>query len=94
MIEILPENLANHVEKKCGSLAGELTPPIPTCDRPWNNFQISFLQSHAFWHLMLSLPPGTPDFFDVIGQVFLSSYIHLISPLKRVPFVIHILANF
>merc|ERR1712107_761803 len=33
MIEILPENLANHVEKKCGSLA------------------------------------GTPDFFDVIGQV-------------------------
>ena len=24
MIEILPENLANHVEKKCGSLAGEL----------------------------------------------------------------------
>ena len=23
MIEILPENLANHVEKKCGSLAGE-----------------------------------------------------------------------
>merc|ERR1712088_781065 len=33
MIEILPENLAAHVEKKCGSLA------------------------------------GTPDFFDVIGQV-------------------------
>ena len=33
MIEILPENLANHIEKKCGSLA------------------------------------GTPDFFDVIGQV-------------------------
>merc|ERR1712186_18378 len=33
MIEILPENLANHVDKKCGSLA------------------------------------GTPDFFDVIGQV-------------------------
>jgi len=33
MIEILPTNLANHVEKKCGSLA------------------------------------GTPDFFDVIGQV-------------------------
>merc|ERR1719320_192169 len=33
MIEILPDNLANHVEKKCGSLA------------------------------------GTPDFFDVIGQV-------------------------
>ena len=27
MIEILPENLANHVEKKCGSLAGELIPP-------------------------------------------------------------------
>ena len=26
MIEILPENLANHVEKKCGSLAGELIP--------------------------------------------------------------------
>ena len=26
MIEILPENLANHVEKKCGSLAGELPP--------------------------------------------------------------------
>ena len=91
MIEILPENLANHVEKKCGSLAGELIPPSPiilnlppkpTCDRPWNNFQISFPQSHAFWHLTLSLPPGTPDFFDVIGQVFLSSYIHLISPLK------------
>merc|ERR1712243_516045 len=33
MIEILPENLASYVEKKCGSLA------------------------------------GTPDFFDVIGQV-------------------------
>merc|ERR1712066_658589 len=33
MIEILPENLAAHVEKKCGALA------------------------------------GTPDFFDVIGQV-------------------------
>ena len=35
MIEILPENLANHVEKKCGSLAGELpfsiilSPPRP-----------------------------------------------------------------
>merc|ERR1712013_790458 len=33
MIEILPDNLAAHVEKKCGALA------------------------------------GTPDFFDVIGQV-------------------------
>eukprot|EP00088_Acartia_fossae_P032228 TRINITY_DN3301_c0_g1_i1.p1 TRINITY_DN3301_c0_g1~~TRINITY_DN3301_c0_g1_i1.p1 ORF type:complete len:205 (+),score=84.52 TRINITY_DN3301_c0_g1_i1:2-616(+) len=33
MIEILPENLASYIEKKCGSLA------------------------------------GTPDFFDVIGQV-------------------------
>ena len=29
MIEILPENLANHVEKKCGSLAGELIPRPP-----------------------------------------------------------------
>jgi hypothetical protein len=25
MIEILPPNLAAHVEKKCGSLAGQLT---------------------------------------------------------------------
>ena len=30
MIEILPENLANHVEKKCGSLAGQFFTQTPS----------------------------------------------------------------
>ena len=42
MIEILPENLANHVEKKCGSLAGELIPrpPIRLILRCWGKSSI------------------------------------------------------
>ena len=119
MIEILPENLANHVEKKCGSLAGEFfchlshtfaifsvylhphpsspssqhcpyfeanTPPPPS-RHPWNNFLISFPQSHtshASWHLMPCLPPGTPDFFDVIGQVAFDISYFIIITIKKI----------
>ena len=50
MIEILPSNLAEYIEKKCGSLAGT------------QNITIR-IKRHDFF------PLGTPDFFDVIGQV-------------------------
>ena len=120
MIEILPENLANHVEKKCGSLAGEFfchlshtfaifsiylqshpsspsslhcpyfeanTPPRHLLVTDGIIFKYLFpnlTSPHASWHLMPCLPPGTPDFFDVIGQVAFDISYFIIITIKKI----------
>ena len=65
MIEILPGNLADYIEKKCGSLAGKITIISKTLIH-----NIYLTSANIFWtDHKIFFYPGTPDFFDVIGQV-------------------------